>query len=73
MPKRYIKMSLPIEFHDNLKNKQNKINEDLRNWGIKKSIPLTRIMVRLSEMPLPFADDMEVINFAKRNGRRQKI
>lgn len=70
MPKRYKKLNVPLDTYNLLKERQMKINGDLQGWGIKRRIPLTRIIGRYAAMPLTFDNKEDVISFTRRKHKK---
>jgi hypothetical protein len=66
MAKKYVAVRMPVEAYNNLNFKKRKIEKVVRQITNKKiNIPLTKIIIAVSENPINLTDDY-VLKLAKR-------
>jgi len=67
MNKRYVQVRMPLKAHDNLVIKKNKMELDYQKLtGKRKKIPMTKLLIKMSESPIYFYDNKEFIKQFKR-------
>jgi hypothetical protein len=63
--KRYVRFPMWVETLENFKKKKNIMQKDLRDIGIKKRIPLTRLFHYASKQPIIFEDITQLKKLSK--------